>query len=80
MFVALSVDRGFLTVTIAHITFSMCYVAVVVQSRLVSFDPSRSKNCRWTWGASVKTFLYHLAGDSTGDYLGLVVVVYPVAG
>ena len=40
MFVALAIDRGFLTVTIAHITFSMCYVAVVVQSRLVSVDRS----------------------------------------
>lgn len=40
MFVAISMDRGFVTVTIAHITFSMCYVAVVVQSRLVGFDRS----------------------------------------
>ncbi|WP_259782887.1 ABC transporter permease subunit [Aestuariispira ectoiniformans] len=40
MFVAISIDRGFMTITIAHITFSMCYVAVVVQSRLVTFDQS----------------------------------------
>ncbi len=40
MFVAISLDRGLLTITLAHITFSMCYVAVVVQSRLVSFDRS----------------------------------------
>ena len=40
MFVALSVDRGIMTITLAHITFSMCYVAVVVQSRLVTFDYS----------------------------------------
>jgi putrescine transport system permease protein len=40
MFVAIAMDRGIVTVTIAHITFSMCYVAVVVQSRLVSFDRS----------------------------------------
>lgn len=40
MFVAISWDRGFATVTIAHITFSMCYVAVVVQSRLATFDHS----------------------------------------
>lgn len=40
MFVALSLDRGFLTISLAHITFSMCYVAVVVQSRLSSFDRS----------------------------------------
>jgi len=40
MFVALSVNRGIMTITIAHITFSLCYVAVVVQSRLSSFDDS----------------------------------------
>ncbi|MEZ5458461.1 MAG: ABC transporter permease subunit [Steroidobacteraceae bacterium] len=32
--------RGVLTVTIAHITFAMAYVTVVVQSRLAGFDDS----------------------------------------
>jgi putrescine transport system permease protein len=32
--------RGFTTITIAHITFSMAYVAVVVQSRLSDMDES----------------------------------------
>jgi putrescine transport system permease protein len=32
--------RGILTVTIAHITFAMAYVTVVVQSRLAGFDDS----------------------------------------
>ncbi|MCP1335883.1 ABC transporter permease [Futiania mangrovi] len=40
LFVAMDFARGFWTVTLAHITFSMCFVAVVVQSRLVSFDRS----------------------------------------
>jgi putrescine transport system permease protein len=40
LFVAIGFDRGFWTVTIAHITFAMCYVAVVVQSRLIGFDSS----------------------------------------
>jgi putrescine transport system permease protein len=40
MFVAISLDRGFITITMAHTTFSMCYVAVVLQSRLGSFDRS----------------------------------------
>ncbi len=31
-------DRGFLTITIAHVTFSIAYVAVVVQARLADFD------------------------------------------
>ena len=33
-------QRGILTITIAHITFCMAYVAVVVQSRLVDMDDS----------------------------------------
>lgn len=32
--------RGFTTITIAHVTFAMAYVAVIVQSRLSSFDDS----------------------------------------
>ena len=40
MFIAISLDRGFVTITLAHITFSMCYVTIVVQSRLSSFDRS----------------------------------------
>jgi putrescine transport system permease protein len=32
--------RGVLTITIAHITFAMAYVTVVVQSRLAGFDDS----------------------------------------
>lgn len=39
-FVSLGVDRGFWTVTLAHTSFTMCYVAVVVQARLVTFDRS----------------------------------------
>jgi putrescine transport system permease protein len=30
MFVALSINRGVFTITLAHITFSMCYVAVII--------------------------------------------------
>jgi putrescine transport system permease protein len=40
MFVALSFDRGLATITAAHVTFSMCYVAAVVQARLGAFDRS----------------------------------------
>jgi putrescine transport system permease protein len=32
--------RGVLTITIAHITFTMAYVTVIVQSRLAGFDDS----------------------------------------
>lgn len=33
-------QRGFSTITIAHTTFSMAYVAVIVQSRLMAMDVS----------------------------------------
>ena len=39
LFVALGIDRGFWTVTIAHTTLTMCFVAVVVQSRLLGLRP-----------------------------------------
>jgi putrescine transport system permease protein len=40
LFVALNAERGLWTVTIAHTTLTMCFVAVVVQSRLTSLDKS----------------------------------------
>src|SRR5260221_2994814 len=40
LFVASGQARGFWTLTAAHTTFTLCYVAVVVQSRLIDFDRS----------------------------------------
>src|SRR5581483_9116681 len=40
LFVALDAERGFWTVTVAHTTLTMCFVAVVVQSRLGALDRS----------------------------------------
>ncbi|KIZ45071.1 MULTISPECIES: ABC transporter permease subunit [Rhodopseudomonas] len=40
LFVAIDAERGFWTVTIAHTTLTMCFVAVVVQSRLGVLDRS----------------------------------------
>ncbi len=40
LFIGLGMDRGVLTVVLAHTTFSMCYVSVVVSSRLSNFDQS----------------------------------------
>ncbi len=40
LFVAIDAGRGFWTVTIAHTTLTMCFVAVVVQSRLIGLDRS----------------------------------------
>jgi putrescine transport system permease protein len=40
LFVAIDFDRGFWTVALAHVTFTLCFVAVIVQSRLLTFDHS----------------------------------------
>lgn len=40
LFISIGIDRGVITVVLAHATFSMCFVSVVVSSRLVSFDRS----------------------------------------
>lgn len=40
LFIGIGMDRGVMTIVLAHTTFSMCYVSVVVSSRLVTFDRS----------------------------------------
>lgn len=40
LFVAADADRGFWTVTLAHSTVTLCFVTVIVQSRLLTFDIS----------------------------------------
>jgi putrescine transport system permease protein len=56
LFVAVDVDRGFWTVVLAHTTFTMCYAAVVVQSRLVTFDRSLEEAALDLGCPPVKTF------------------------
>jgi putrescine transport system permease protein len=56
LFVAMGLDRGFLTVTLAHITFTMCFVAVVVQSRLITFDRSLEEAAMDLGATPVRTF------------------------
>ncbi len=56
LFVSMGLDRGFLTVTLAHITFTMCFVAVVVQSRLVTFDRSLEEAAMDLGATPVTTF------------------------
>ncbi|MGB8622399.1 MAG: ABC transporter permease subunit [Paracoccaceae bacterium] len=40
LFISIGLDRGVTTIVLAHTTFSMCYVSVVVSSRLATFDRS----------------------------------------
>ncbi len=56
LFVAIGLDRGFWTITLAHTTLTMCFVAVVVQSRLLSFDQSIEEAAQDLGAPPVRTF------------------------
>lgn len=58
LFVAMDQARGFWTIMIAHTTFAMCYVAVVVQSRLAGFDKSLEEAAMDLGCPPVKTFFH----------------------
>ena len=57
LFVALDLDRGFWTVTIAHTTVTLSFVTVVVQSRLLNFDRSLEEAAMDLGCPPFKTFL-----------------------
>jgi len=57
MFIALGLARGYLTVLIAHATFSMAYVAVIVQSRLATMDRSVEEAAQDLGCPPFRTFL-----------------------
>jgi putrescine transport system permease protein len=57
LFVAISIDRGFWTVAIAHTTMAMCFVAVIVQSRLADFDMSLEEAAMDLGASPAQTFL-----------------------
>lgn len=57
LFVTLGLARGFWTIVIAHTTFSLCYVAVVVQSRLLGFDRSLEEAAMDLGAPPLKTFM-----------------------
>jgi putrescine transport system permease protein len=56
LFVAIGLDRGFWTITLAHTTLTMCFVAVVVQSRLMTFDRSLEEAALDLGSPPVRTF------------------------
>src|SRR5215468_1107542 len=57
LFVAVGFDRGFWTITIAHTTVTMCFVTVVVQARLMTFDRSLEEAAMDLGCPALKTFL-----------------------
>lgn len=57
LFVALNLDRGFWTVMLAHTTLTSCFVTVVVQSRLLTFDRSLEDAAMDLGATPLRTFL-----------------------
>jgi len=57
LFVAVAIDRGFWTVAIAHTTMAMCFVTVIIQSRLADFDMSLEEAAMDLGAPPVRTFL-----------------------
>lgn len=55
-FVAIGLDRGFWTITLAHITLTMCFVTVVVQARLMTFDRSLEEAAMDLGAPPLRTF------------------------
>src|ERR1700746_1238807 len=58
LFVAVNAERGFWTVTVAHTTLTMCFVTVVVQSRLTSLDRSLEEAAMDLGCDPVRAFLF----------------------
>lgn len=56
LFVAIDLNRGFWTVMLAHTSFTMCFVAVVVQSRLITFDRSLEEAAMDLGATPLQTF------------------------
>ncbi len=57
LFVAIAADRGFWTVAVAHTTMAMCFVTVIVQSRLVDFDMSLEEAAMDLGASPLRTLL-----------------------
>jgi putrescine transport system permease protein len=57
LFVATNVDRGFWTVTAAHTTLTLCFVTVIVQSRLSGMDRSLEEAAMDLGCPPLRTFL-----------------------
>jgi putrescine transport system permease protein len=57
LFVAIDVDRGFWSITVSHAMLTMCFVTVVVQARLRSFDRSLEEAAMDLGCPPLRTFL-----------------------
>ena len=57
LFLTLGVQRGDVTIVIAHVMFSLAYVAVTVRARMSGLDPSLEEASRDLGAGPVTTFL-----------------------
>ncbi|WP_300304366.1 ABC transporter permease, partial [Ferrovibrio sp.] len=57
LFVALDLERGLLTVALAHATFGTAFALVIIQSKLVSLDPNLEAAARDLGAGPVSAFL-----------------------
>ena len=57
MFLTLGVPRGYWTIVIAHVMFSLAYVAVTVRARMAGLDPSLEEASRDLGAGPATTFL-----------------------
>ena len=57
LFVAVEIERGFWTIVLAHTTLTLCFVAVVVHARLVTFDRSLQEAAMDLGAPPLRTFL-----------------------
>ena len=74
-------ERGFTTITIAHITFSMAFVAVIIRGRLAGMGQELEEAAQ-DLGARPFRVLFDvtLPRSGAGDAGRLAAVVHPVAG
>lgn len=56
MFLTLGVPRGYWTIVIAHVMFSLAYVAITVRARMAGLDPSLEEAARDLGAGPVITF------------------------
>ncbi len=57
LFVTMDLARGFWTTTLAHTTLTLCFVTIVVQSRLIAFDWSLEEAAMDLGATPLKTFI-----------------------
>ena len=56
LFLALNVNRGYWTILIAHVMFSIAYVVVTVRARMAGLDPALEEAARDLGAGSITTF------------------------